>query len=88
MKYNLEVDRIVAEAKKIKAKSIILHLPDGLKPKALELVRELEKKTGATVSVWAASNFGACDMPKLPDDYDLLVTFGHSSPYANLLPNK
>jgi len=86
--YNLEIEKIVAEAKKIRAKSIVLHLPDGLKPKAVELVRELEEKTGATVSVWAASNFGACDLPKIPEGYDLLVTFGHSGPYTNLLPTE
>lgn len=77
--YDLEIEKIVAEAKEMNAKSIVLHLPDGLKPKAVELSRELESKTGATVFVWAGSNFGACDMPKLPKDYDLLVTFGHAT---------
>lgn len=77
--YDLEIDRIVDEAKKIKAKSIVLHMPDGLKPKAVELSNEIEEKTGATVFVWANSNFGACDIPRLPNDYDLLVTFGHAT---------
>ena len=77
MEYDLEVERIVKEAKAISAKTILLHLPDGLKPKAIELVKELESKTEAVVSVWAGSNFGACDIPKVKD-YDLLVTFGHS----------
>ena len=77
MQYDLEVDKIVEEAKAVKAKTVLLHLPDGLKPKATELVKELESRTDATVFIWAGSNFGACDIPKV-QDYDLLVTFGHS----------
>jgi len=79
LEYDLEVQKIVYEAKELKAKTIVLHMPDGLKPKARELSNEIEAKTGATVFIWANSNFGACDIPRLPNDYDLLVTFGHAT---------
>lgn len=82
LQYDLEVSKIVAEAKKIKAKSIVLHLPDGLKPQAVNLSRIIEEKTEATVFIWAGSNFGACDIPKIPQNYDLLVTFGHTPPLS------
>ena len=78
LQYDLEIDKIVKEAKEIKAKTIVLHLPDGLKPEGVKLTNELESKTGATVFLWAGSNFGACDIPRLPNDYDLLITFGHA----------
>ena len=81
-KYDIEIDRIVNEAKKIEAKNIILQLPDGLKMNAVELTRKIEAKTGCTVTVWAGSNFGACDVPtNLPKEYDLMVAVGHAFAY-------
>jgi|TARA_Y100000310_G_C20649474_1_gene798549 diphthamide biosynthesis enzyme Dph1/Dph2-like protein len=81
-KYDIEVDKIVEEAKKIDAKNIVLQLPDGLKADALKITSEIEQKTGATVILWAGSNFGACDVPAgLPKEYDLLVAVGHAIAY-------
>ena len=81
-KYDIEIDRIVDEAKKIEAKNIILQLPDGLKMNAVELTSKIEAKTGCTVTVWAGSNFGACDVPtNLPKEYDLMVAVGHAFAY-------
>ncbi len=75
-KYELELDRIVAEIKKQKAKTVLLQFPDGLKQYASEVVDFLETKTAAGVRVWLGSCFGACDIPN--SDCDLLVQFGHS----------
>ena len=38
MEYDLELDRVVNEIKKQKAKRVLVQLPDGLKPKAKEIV--------------------------------------------------
>ncbi|MFH0752251.1 MAG: diphthamide synthesis protein [archaeon] len=76
MQYDLELDRVKKEIKRIKARKVLVQLPDGLKPKATDIVRELEK-TGAKVFIWGGSCFGACDTPYVKG-FDLLVQFGHS----------
>ena len=80
MEYNLELEKIINEIKKQKAKTILIQLPDGLKPKATEIVDKIESKTNAKCFIWMDTNFGACDLPlgieKLK--IDLLIHFGHS----------
>lgn len=72
---------MVEEIKKNNAKMVLLHLPDGLKPKAKELQEIIEKNTEATVIIWGGSNFGACDLPVDSEraGVDLIVHFGHSA---------
>jgi len=79
--YDLEKDQMVEEIKKNNAKMVLLHLPDGLKPKAKELQEIIEKNTEATVIIWGGSNFGACDLPVDSEraGVDLIVHFGHSA---------
>tara|TARA_Y100000310_G_scaffold345665_1_gene467942 strand:- start:3251 stop:3505 length:255 start_codon:yes stop_codon:yes gene_type:complete len=74
--YDLELQRIVEEIDKQKAKTVCLQLPEGLKPKASEIVDYINNKTDAEVMVWMGSCFGACDVPQL--NVDLLIQFGHS----------
>lgn len=76
-KYDLELEKVVEEIKKQKAKKVMLQFPDGLKPYSLEISDFLENQTGANISIWMGSCFGACDIPK--SDADLLVQFGHSA---------
>lgn len=80
MDYALELDRVIGKIKAIKAKKVCIQLPDGLKPRAEEIQREIEKETNATVLIWAGSCFGACDTPQGLENLgiDLLVQFGHS----------
>ena len=80
MEYDLELDRIKKEIKKSKAKLVCLQLPDGLKPKATEIARELEQDTNAKILIWSGSNFGACDIPVQLEKLgaDLIVNFGHA----------
>lgn len=73
---DLEMDRVISEIKKAKARTVCVQLPDGLKPKAAEIQARVEAKTDADVVIWAGSCFGACDVPDI--DVDLLVQFGHS----------
>ncbi|HII72570.1 TPA: hypothetical protein HA265_07475 [Candidatus Woesearchaeota archaeon] len=80
MEYDLELDRAVSLIEKAKAKTVLVQLPDGLKPRAKEVVDTLKAKTGARIVVWAGSCFGACDIPVLPEgEYDLLIQWGHSA---------
>jgi 2-(3-amino-3-carboxypropyl)histidine synthase len=76
MEYDLELERAVASIKESHAKTVCVQLPDGLKPRAKEIVDHLSEKTGASVVIWAGSCFGACDVPQL--DVDLLIQWGHS----------
>jgi len=77
MDFDFELDRIVSEIKKCRAKSVLLQLPDGLRPKAKEICDGLSRKTGARILIWGGSCFGACDVPNV-NSADLLVQFGHS----------
>jgi len=79
--YDLELEKIVKEIKKAKAKTICIQLPDGLKRKATEIAEFIEKQTKAKVFIWLGTCFGACDIPnlnKLKPEVDMLVQFGHS----------
>jgi diphthamide biosynthesis enzyme Dph1/Dph2-like protein len=37
-RYDFEIDKLVSAVKKEKAKKILLQLPDGLKPMAIEIL--------------------------------------------------
>jgi 2-(3-amino-3-carboxypropyl)histidine synthase len=73
--YEFDMEKAKAEIKKTKAKTVLIQLPDGLKPNATKIAGELAK-TGAKVYLWAGSCFGACDIPHAK--VDLLIQFGHS----------
>ncbi|MGB9749156.1 MAG: diphthamide synthesis protein [Candidatus Woesearchaeota archaeon] len=77
--FDLELDRVLNEIKKNNAKTILIQLPDGLKPRAEEIQNFIEEKTNkkARVFIWAGSCFGACDIPKV-ECVDLLIQWGHS----------
>ena len=74
--YELELDRIVSEIKKSRAESVLLQLPDGLKPWGPTLTDYLEEKTSAKISIWLGACFGACDLPD--SEADLVIQFGHA----------
>jgi diphthamide biosynthesis enzyme Dph1/Dph2-like protein len=76
MEYDLELDRVADEIKTSHAKTVLLQLGDGLKPKGTEIVEQLEKETGARIFLWLGSCFGVCDVP--PVKVDLVVQFGHN----------
>ncbi len=80
--YDLELERIISEIKKSKAKLVLLQFPDGLKPYATSVVDFLKSKTKAEFLIWFGSCYGACDLPvgleKLNPKIGLIVQFGHS----------
>ena len=79
MKYNLELDRAVKAIKDNNAKNVLVQLPDGLKPKATEIVSYLKEKTNSNIFIWMQSCWGSCDYPEIRN-IDLLIQFGHARP--------
>ena len=81
MEYDLELERAAAEIRKQDAKTVCIQLPDGLKPSAGEVKKELEKMTGSIIVTWLGSCFGACDVPLQAEalGVDLIIQFGHSA---------
>jgi len=79
--YDLEINKIITEIEKKKAKTVCLQLPDGLKPKAEEIQKKIEKKTNAQVIIWGGSNYGSCDLPLEVKrlGVDLLIHFSHAA---------
>lgn len=75
-KYELELDRLVERIKKDGAKSVLLQLPDGLKPWGAVLSDYVEAQCDCEVMIWLGDCFGACDLPD--SGCDLIVQFGHS----------
>ena len=78
--YNLELGKAVKQIKKSKAKLVLIQLPEGLKPKAELIKKELESKTNSAVLIWMGSCFGSCDVPENVRKLgvDLIVQWGHS----------
>jgi diphthamide biosynthesis enzyme Dph1/Dph2-like protein len=80
--YDLELEKAADKIKKERAKTVLIQLPDGLKPKAKEIKEFLAKKVDKNTKVlfWAGSCFGACDIPTSAKNanVDLIIQFGHS----------
>ena len=76
-RYELELDGVVEEIKGGGVKSVLLQLPDGLKPYGLVISDYVSEKTGVDVRIWLGDCFGACDLPD--SDVDLVVQFGHAT---------
>ena len=83
--YDLELNRVISDIKKKKAKLVLLQFPDGLKPYATAVVDYLEEKTNAEFLIWFGSCFGACDTPVDLKNIkiDLIVQFGHNEMKAS-----
>jgi len=85
--YKLDLEKVVYQIKKEKAKLVLLQFPDGLKQYATAIVDYLTKKTNSEFLIWIGSCFGACDAPtgleKLKTKINLVFQFGHNE----LMPN-
>lgn len=75
---DLELDKAIKHIKEVEAKTVLIQMPEGLKPKGLEIATTLEKETGAEVFIWAGACYGSCDVPPDIKAVDLLIQFGHS----------
>ncbi len=78
--YEVELEKAIAAIKEAQAKLVCIQLPDGMKPQAEEIEREISAKTKAKVLIWLGSNFGACDIPLGLQrmNIDLLISWGHN----------
>ena len=79
--YDLELSKVLERIKKDSPKMVCVQLPDGLKPRAAEIQKSIEKNTGSSVVIWMGSCFGACDVPLQVErlGVDLLIQWGHST---------
>lgn len=77
--FDLELDRVVEEVKKKQYKHVMVQLPDGLKPRAKEIIEKIED-AGAQGYIWLTSCYGACDLPLGLNliGIDLFVQWGHN----------
>lgn len=75
-RYELELSRIVSEIQREDIKSVLLQLPDGLKPWGPLLCDYISGKCDVEVMIWLGDCFGACDLPD--SGCDLVIQFGHS----------
>jgi diphthamide biosynthesis enzyme Dph1/Dph2-like protein len=75
---NLELDKLLSAITESKAETVLIQLPDGLKPKAKIIQEKVKEKfPSVKLTFWAGSCYGACDVPNVKE-FDLLVQFGHS----------
>ena len=62
MKYEFEISKIAEQIRKTKAKRVVIQLPDGLKPRAASIAKEIKEKTGVKPHIYLGTNYGACDL--------------------------
>jgi len=77
--YDLELNKVAEKIISEKAKTVLIQLPDGLKPKIKDIKDFLKTKIDKDTKLlfWAGSCFGACDVPT-STNVDLIIQFGHS----------
>jgi diphthamide biosynthesis enzyme Dph1/Dph2-like protein len=80
--YNLEMEKVVSEINRQKAKKILIQLGEGLKPRAIEIQEHIQRHVkDCEIHFWLNSCYGKCDIPEILDnknnDYDMLIQFGH-----------
>ncbi len=81
--YDLELTKLFKEIRENNPKRICIQLPDGLKPRAEEIVSAVNaefKDSSPQVFIWLGSNFGACDLPigLQTIHIDMLIMWGHN----------
>lgn len=79
--YDLETRRAADEINRRGAVRALVQLPDGLRPQALTLAKELETLTDAEILLSGDSCYGACDLATRQAEAlgaDLLIHYGHS----------
>lgn len=79
--FDLELNRIIDEIKRRKAERVLIQLPDGMKPIAFTISKELEDKTDSEIILSGSSCYGGCDLATnqaIDAEADLILHFGHS----------
>jgi len=84
-----ELQKAISEIKKKKAKRVLVQLPEGLKGKTIEIVREIESQTKAQIFVLVEPCFGACDIAEEKAKIlgaELIIHFGHTKMLNSKIP--
>jgi hypothetical protein len=79
--YDLELDKVIAKIQELEAKRVLIQLPDGMRPFAVQLVNGINGVTGAQVFLSGNSCYGACDISidqARGLGVDLVVHYGHT----------
>ena len=79
--YDLELDRVIKKIKDMEAKRVLLQLPDGMRPFAVQMVNAINMGTDAKVFLSGDSCYGACDISidqARSLAVDLIVHYGHT----------
>ncbi|MBS7622949.1 diphthamide biosynthesis enzyme Dph2 [Candidatus Bathyarchaeota archaeon] len=79
--YNLEIDRLINEITRRRAKRVLIQAPDGIKPQAASLSRIVETRTSAEAFLSASACYGACDIDvgvAAQLHADLIIHYGHT----------
>jgi len=82
---DLDQERIIREIAERKAKQILLQVPEGLRPQAFRLARQIEKDTSAKTIISADPCYGSCDLAANEASLlgaDLVVHLGHSEAFT------
>lgn len=80
--YDFELEKVVGEIKRMKAKHVGLQFPEGLKKHAVEVASMIEEATGARTVIFIGPVYGACDTKQMEAEMlglDLVVHFGHTA---------
>ena len=79
--YNFEIGRVIDEIAERGARRVLIQLPEGLRPRALWLAREIEAEVDATVYISGGTCYGGCDIAIHEAEslgVDLIVHYGHN----------
>jgi len=85
--YDLELDRVISKVSELDASRVLLQLPDGMRPFAVQLVSAINKATGASVFLSGDSCYGACDIAidqARALNVGLIVHYGHTQYVGDL----
>ncbi len=78
--FDFEEERVKQEILRLDAKTVLIQLPEGLKPEAPRIAKAIEKH-GALAIVSADPCYGACDLAAAEAEIlgvDLIIHYGHS----------
>ena len=75
---NITIDEVISKLDEIRARKILLQLPDGLKPHVFDYFSRLSEKFSVIIS--SEPFYGACDISTMDvyKDVDCIVQLGHS----------
>ena len=79
--YDLELNKVVSKIKELDAKRVLLQLPDGMRPFAVQMVNAITSAIKTKVFLSGNSCYGACDISidqARGLDIDLIVHYGHT----------